>query len=170
MVRGEIINFAAAMQSDNLLNINLARVSETHESINVELSDRFFANLEQEEISSGDVVVGISVRASAGNIYKVQIKAKGTVVVACDRCLDPLRLEVDVQDVLHVKDADPEDSDDAEMLYLEAGSNTYDFSWGVYEIIETSLPLQRIHPEGECNAEMEGYILKDSDNEDEEEW
>lgn len=153
------------MQSDNLLNINLARVSETYEPVKVELSDRFFADLEQEEISGGEVVVELSVRASAGSIYKVHIKAEGYVTVECDRCLDPLRLDVNTTDTLNVKDADPEESDSVDMLYLEAGSNFYDFSWEVYEIIETSLPLQRIHPEGECNKEMESYILRDSDDE-----
>ena len=83
------------MQSENLLNINLAHAAEAAKRLDVELTDRFFADLEQEEISGGDVHAEIFVRASAGNIFNVQIKVKGNVIVACDRCLDPLSIEVE---------------------------------------------------------------------------
>lgn len=153
------------MQSENLLNINLAHVAEAAKRLDIELTDRFFADLEQEEISGGDIHAEIFVRATAGDIYNVQIKVKGNVIVACDRCLDPLQIEVEASDTLKVKDADPEDCDADDMLYLEANNPCYDFSWQVYEIIETSLPMQRVHPEGECNKDMVSYILTD-DNED----
>ena len=153
------------MQSKNLLNINLAHVAEAAKRLDIELTDRFFADLEQEEISGGDIHAEIFVRATAGDIYNVQVKVKGNVIVACDRCLDPLQIEVEASDTLKVKDADPEDCDADDMLYLEANNPCYDFSWQVYEIIETSLPMQRVHPEGECNKDMVSYILTD-DNED----
>lgn len=153
------------MQSENLLNINLAHVTEAAKRLDIELTDRFFADLEQEEISGGDIHAEIFVRATAGDIYNVQVKVKGNVIVACDRCLDPLQIEVEASDTLKVKDADPEDCDADDMLYLEANNPCYDFSWQVYEIIETSLPMQRVHPEGECNKDMVSYILTD-DNED----
>lgn len=153
------------MQSENLLNINLAHVAEAAKRLDIELTDRFFADLEQEEISGGDIHAEIFVRATAGDIYNVQVKVKGHVIVACDRCLDPLQIEVEASDTLKVKDADPEDCDADDMLYLEANNPCYDFSWQVYEIIETSLPMQRVHPEGECNKDMVSYILTD-DNED----
>ena len=35
------------MQSENLLNINLAHVAEAAKRLNIELSDRFFADLGQ---------------------------------------------------------------------------------------------------------------------------
>lgn len=153
------------MQSENLLNINLAHVAEAAKRLDIELTDHFFADLEQEEISGGDIHAEIFVRATAGDIYNVQVKVKGNVIVACDRCLDPLQIEVEASDTLKVKDADPEDCDADDMLYLEANNPCYDFSWQVYEIIETSLPMQRVHPEGECNKDMVSYILTD-DNED----
>ena len=153
------------MQSENLLHINLAHADEAAKRLDIELTDRFFADLEQEEISGGDIHAEIFVRATAGDIYNVQVKVKGNVIVACDRCLDPLQIEVEASDTLKVKDADPEDCDADDMLYLEANNPCYDFSWQVYEIIETSLPMQRVHPEGECNKDMVSYILTD-DNED----
>ena len=126
------------MQSENLLNINLAHAAEAAKRLDVELTDRFFADLEQEEISGGDVHAEIFVRASVGNIFNVQIK---------------------------VKDAEQEDCDAPEMLYLEANNPCYDLSWQLYEIIETALPMQRVHAEGECNKDMVSYIMT-ADDED----
>ena len=53
------------MQSENLLNINLAHVAEAAKRLDIELTDRFFADLEQEEISGGDIHAEIFVRATA---------------------------------------------------------------------------------------------------------
>lgn len=154
------------MQSENLLNINLAHVAEAAKRLNIELSDRFFADLGQEEISGGEIHVEITVKVSAGNIYNVGIYAKGYVTVACDRCLDPLDINVEVSDTIKVKDGDPEDSDAADMLYLESSSPNIDISWQVYEIIETSLPMQRVHDEGECNPEVTAYIVREMEDEE----
>lgn len=156
------------MQSGNLLNINLAQAAEAAKRLNIELTDRFFADLEQEEISGGEVRLDISVKPPVGNVYKVYVKAEGYVTVACDRCLDPLQIDVDTEDVLKIKDADPEDADAMDMLYLEANTSCYDISWQVYEIIETSLPMQRVHPDGECNPEMLGFIMSNPKDEQEE--
>lgn len=152
------------MQSGNLLNINLAHVTEAAMCLNVELADRFFADLEQEEISGGEVHATITVRASAGNIYIVQIGLKGEVTVPCDRCLDPLTLPIDVTDTIKIKDSEPEDNDNLEIRYLASSSLTYDLSWDVYEIIATSLPMQRTHAESECNQEVVSYIMGDDES------
>ena len=38
-------------------------------------------------------------------------------------------------------------------------------SWQLYEIIETALPMQRVHAEGECNKDMVSYIMTADDEE-----
>ena len=157
------------MSSENLLNINLAQAASAGERIEIELSDRFFADLEQEEIGGGVVHAEILVKASACSLFNVYVKVQGHVTVACDRCLDPLTLEVQAEDVVRVKDAVPDDADDPELHYLKANDPCCDLSWDLYEIIETALPLQRVHPEDECNQDMTGYILASSEDLDAEE-
>ena len=67
-----------------------------------------------------------------------------------------------------IKDADPDEGDDVEMYYLKANCPYFELSWPLYEIIETALPLQRVHPESECNPDMTGFILPgEPDGEDE---
>lgn len=158
------------MQSENLLNINLAHADEAAKRLDIELTDSFFANLEQEEISGGDLHAVIHLKASAPDIFTIQIHVEGKVTVACDRCLEPLSIPVDASDTIKVKDAAPDESDDPELRYLEARQSSYDLSWDVYEIVETALPMQRVHPEGECNEDMVSYIIREdeADNVDDE--
>ncbi len=158
------------MQSGNPLHINLARVAEKGGRLEIELADRFFADLEQEEISGGDVHVSVAVRSSADAVYKVEIAAKGCVTVPCDRCLDPLQLEVDTKELVYVKDDEPGEGDSPDMLYTEA-DGTCDLSWCVYEIVETSLPMQRTHDVDDCNSDMLSRMVAegDEDREDDDE-
>ena len=158
------------MQSDNLLNINLAHAAEAAKRIHVELTNDFFADLEQEEISGGAVHADILVLASAGDIYTIKINVQGSVIVKCDRCLDPLTIDVEADDIIKVKDGEPHESDAVDLHYLEGNSLCYDLSWDLYEIIETALPMQRVHQHGECNQEMLSFILGEDDElEDDEE-
>ncbi len=150
------------MQSENPLHINLARFGNQPYRFEIELTDRFFADLEQEEISGGDVHAQILVKAMTDCIYQIQAQMQGRVVTLCDRCLEPLTLTVQAETELKVKDAPPHESDDPEMQYLEADNPCYDLSWDLYEAIETAMPIQRVHPEDECNPEMTRYILKDA--------
>ena len=150
------------MQSENPLHINLARLGNQPYRFEIELTDRFFADLEQEEISGGDVHAQILVKAMTDCIYQIQAQMQGRVITLCDRCLEPLTLTVQAETELKVKDAPPHESDDPEMQYLEADNPCYDLSWDLYEAIETAMPIQRVHPEDECNPEMTRYILKDA--------
>lgn len=156
------------MQSVDLLHIRLDQAANAAAPMLYKLDDSFFADLEQEEISGGLIDAEVRVKASAGDIYTIHIALKGNVTVACDRCLEPLTLDVDTEDIIKVKDGMAEDCDDPEMLYCHTADTSFDLSWQVYEIIETSLPLLRYHPEGECNEEMLDYITGETSGESEE--
>lgn len=157
----ESINFAAAMQSKGLLNINLSKASAQAECIHAILDDTFFSSLDQEEILGGRIDVALKVKAPVHQIYTVEVGITGTVVVSCDRCLEPLELDIEAQEELHVKDGDQEETDPWDLIYAEGLDSTHDFGWDIYEIAETSLPIQRVHAENECNPDMVGRIMKD---------
>lgn len=74
----------------------------------------------------------------------VKAALAGSVTVPCDRCLDDLQLPVEVS---------------FEESYAPAG-NELDLSQDVYDYVVTSLPMQRVHPEGECNSETTKYLSK----------
>ena len=68
----------------------------------------------------------------------------GSVTVACDRCLEDLVIPVETS---------------FEETYTPEGDEL-DLGQDVYDFVCISLPLQRVHPEGECNQETTKFLSK----------
>ena len=80
---------------------------------------------------------------------------KGEVITACDRCLDELRIPLETDVKLIVKFARSEgEEDNDEVMILDPGEAELNLEQFFYDYVCLSLPLQRVHNEGECNSEM----------------
>lgn len=155
------------MQNVEALHIDLSRVGDGILKREIELREEFFADLNQDEVRSGHVHVGIAVKPSVGGIFSVRIKLAGFLVVACDRCLDDLELPIEAEELIRIKDGHEEESDAVDLRYLEGSSPVYDLAWDVFEIAITS-SFQRYHSHGECDEDMVSRISGVIDGENEE--
>ena len=105
------------------------------------LDGTWFEAVEKSEIRGGAVRCH-AVLAVKSEGYSLSISCQGKVQVICDRCLDLMDVDVDVQE-------DEVESEDTKHLDLE---------WLAYEIIATSLPMVLRHPEGECDPSVTKFI------------
>ena len=134
---------------------------------------QFFSGFENSEILDADLVVDVEVDKT-GRFTGVDLAIRGTVVVACDRCLGDLVLPVSVRQSFSVKFGEvPEGESSAdeggrEIILLPETDADMDLGQIVYDYVCTSLPLSRVHPEGECDPETVKY-LNSEDNGDAEE-
>ena len=134
---------------------------------------QFFSGFENSEILDADLVVDVWAEKS-GRYASVDLGIEGTVVVECDRCLGDLELPVSVHPSFSIKygEASEEQSSATEggreILILPETDADLDLTQIIYDYVCTSLPLSRIHPEGECDPETVKYLHSD-DMEDEEE-
>ncbi|MDR3235480.1 MAG: DUF177 domain-containing protein [Prevotellaceae bacterium] len=123
-----------------------------------DIGDAFFDSFENSEIEHGNFSVEVILEKRAA-LLEFFIKINGNVKVACDRCLDELELPVNYEGRLlvkfsHVQD-DADDADDADdVIIIEPTENEIDLSQFLYDSINVSLPMQRVHPEDQCNKEM----------------
>ena len=103
----------------------------------------FFESFGNPDILDASVEVALTL-VNHGITVDAECSIEGTVTVPCDRCLDALELPVETgfEEVYT-----PEDDE-------------LDLSQDVYDYVCTSLPLQRVHPEGECNPETTKYLSK----------
>lgn len=138
------------MISMEALHIDLKATSREGKELTFSLDDAFFDSLEQNEILGGEVNVRLKVAEGAGDFFKLGICVDGTVRVECDRCLAEVVLPVHAADSFEVGDSEEGDF----LRSLPAGSNVYDTSWDIYELVVLALPARRVHGEGECDAEM----------------
>ncbi len=147
------------MTSIENLKIDLKGVAASAGLLDFCLDSAFFQALDQEEIIGGQVEVRLSVREGAAEIFSLAFSITGKVVVQCDRCLDDLELSVETQEIVKVGYADKNDEAcDGDTKWIPYSEHFYDVAWDIYECIALSLPLQRVHPIGECNAEMLGKL------------
>ncbi len=99
-----------------------------------------------EEFGNSDILdAEISVTARVSNhglTLDVQAAIAGSVTVPCDRCLEDLELPVEISF---------EETYTPEEVFLDVSQEVYDY-------VITSLPMQRVHPEGRCNTETTKYL------------
>jgi uncharacterized protein len=98
----------------------------------------------------------------------------GNVIVACDRCLGEMEIEINYSPVLYVNfgetGSDITDIDDT--MVLSRAEGKIDLSKHFYDYIILNIPIQKTHPDDEngnstCNPEMlknlEKYSVKEAE-------
>ena len=122
----------------------------------------FFEAFENTEVLDAELDVSVSVEKS-GRYVGVDCAVDGYVTVFCDRCLEDLRMPVGTDIMLSVKFGEEESSEDhqegeREIVFVPEGDAELDLSQVIYDYVCTSLPIQRVHEEGECNPEAMRYF------------
>ena len=154
------------MECTKQLNIDLSKATREDQFLAFDLEDKFFKELDQDEIIGGHIHVEIKFREAAGDIFVFRFHISGKVIVECDRCLDDLALDVDVEDTIRVAYEDESESSADDIKIIPKNTTTYDASWDVYEIVELALPIQRTHDIGDCNEDMVERICFDKEDDD----
>ncbi len=103
----------------------------------------FFEEFGNSEIIGADFEVDVRLDWR-GVTASADCEVRGRVTVACDRCLEELEIPVTVS---------------FSESYVAEGTEL-DLSQDVYDYVCVSLPLQRVHDEGECNPETTGFLSK----------
>ena len=129
----------APMSEQNHHIIDLSRLPIGTHRFEIQLNNEFFSSLEKSEILSGEVAATMTLNLREED-YQLNIAVQGTVFVVCDRCLDPMPLEIQAND---------------EGEWLEANGESLDLSWLAYEIVSINIPIVHSHQAGECNKQME---------------
>lgn len=151
------------------MTVNLRTVIKDNPTFTLHLDDEFFQTLDQDEIQGGEVQVELSVKHGAGDIFHFNYKMKGEARVLCDRCLEEVDLAVDFTDSIEVAHGD-DDEDKGDVIIIPFSQLTYDIDWDMYELISVHFPIQHIHPEGQCNADMISRFSTEEDSENDEDF
>ena len=149
----------ASMSEQNHYIIDLKRLPIGTHEFDIQLDDAFFEGLEKSEILRGTVDCKATLHLREED-YQLHITVQGTVFVVCDRCLDPMPLEI--EDEQEIFSEDEESNDQRPMT-----NDKLDLSWIAYEIVSINIPIVHSHQAGECNKQMElllhDHLCDDSD-------
>lgn len=114
----------------------------------------FFESFGNEEILDATLELEAVVQKVGGSV-EVDCEARGSVTVQCDRCLADLSLPVDLKIALSLRHEGQEEvAEEREVIAIPAEVTQYDMAQVVYDYVCLSLPLRRVHPDGECDPEV----------------
>lgn len=118
-----------------------------------EVDGALFRSFENADILDGACKVGVVLERGEA-MLEADVTIDGSVVVACDRCLEDCPVPIRFEGRLWVKFADEPREYDGEVLWLMPVEDEIDLRQYIYESIVLSLPYRRVHAPGACDKEM----------------
>ena len=141
------------MEKENEYLIPVNGLALGNHSYHFDVKDDFFEGMDYSEIHQGTVSIDLDIEKTE-LMMTLNFALQGKVRVACDRCADEFDIPIENNEVYYVKFGSEvaEESDD--VVVVPADQHDFDISSLIYEYIILSIPIHRVHPEGECNPEV----------------
>lgn len=127
------------------------------------LDDKFFIEKGAEDFSNAQAIVKLSLEKNAGFML-LKFEVGGNAVVSCDRCGNPLKMDLWDEFKVLVKLVDNPDEmneqeEDPDVFYLSRTESHLSLSDWIYEFVMLSVPMQRMCSKEEmggpqCNKEV----------------
>ena len=128
-----------------------------------EISDKFFEPYQQQDFTNCQVTIRLKLDKKTGFML-LKFDIDGKVEVNCDRCGNPLLLQLWDEFNIVVKlvdnpDVMNEQEEDSDIYYISKGESHLHLSDWIYEFINLSIPMQKMCKEDEiggsqCNPEV----------------
>lgn len=134
-------------------------LSEGTHTFDFVMDDNFFNCFEATKGTKGKVNARVNIVKSS-LLMEVRMKIEGTVEAICDRCLGEMELPISGELNLYAKYGEREEGNDDDFIILAQDDDYLDLSEPLYEVYMLNYPLRVVHPEGECNEEME-HVLEE---------
>lgn len=129
------------------------------------MDDVFFDCFDATKGTKGKVNARVNIVKSS-LLMEVRMTIEGTVEAICDRCLEEMELPISGELNLYAKYGEREEGNDDDFIILAQDDDYLDLSEPLYEVYMLNYPLRVVHPEGECNEEME-HVLEELTMEEE---
>lgn len=139
-----------------------------------DVDNLFFENIEYSDIKKGNLKAKVLLNKKS-TFLELDFQIDGIIELNCDRCLDEYEQEISYEGKLFVKFSENDDDLAENVICLLPSEYEFDISHYIYESINLSIPLKRVHPEDEngeetCNPEMlerlNNYITEEPTEED----
>ncbi len=133
-------------------------LAEGKHEFGFDVDNMFFEALEYSEIEKGNLKVSVLLNKKS-TFLELDFQINGTVNLMCDRCLENFDQPIQFEGKLYVKFSEQESDLAEDVIYLSPADHEIDISHYIYESINLSIPLKRVHPKDKkgnvtCNPEM----------------
>lgn len=127
-------------------DIQVHRLANGKHNFQMPVNDKFFESFNFGLVEKGQGEAQIMIE-KASNMITVLVAVNGQVELLCDRSLEPFWYPLHVSETLYVKYGEEEAELDDDLLVITSTTQKINLAQFIYEIIGTSLPMKRIHPD-----------------------
>lgn len=133
--------------------IDAQTVQQSDFEFELQTGMELFEAMEMSEISGADFKLTVVGHKEAHNRSVIALSGQGTVVTPCDRCLDDVTLQIDVEAEMTLLFGDEAKAFDGLEVTLQRGDEL-NIAQFVYDSIMLNKPIVCAHEEGECDPDM----------------
>ena len=156
------------MEKENEFLIPVSGLALGVHEFTFDINDDFFADMDYSEVKQGKVTVELEVLREE-LMMTLSFHVKGHVRVPCDRCADEFDIPIQSEQVFYIKLGAEEVEESDVVAVVPAEEHAYDVRSLIYEYIILSIPMHRVHPEGECNPQVLALLSHDEEPSEEKE-
>ena len=146
----------------DLYKINLKGVQQENQEREFLLDNRFFTDVDGEDIQKGNVKVSLAITKVNDDTFNFEFQLNGTIVVSCDRCLDDMNFPIETTARLIVKFGDEYSEESDEIVIIPEKEGNINIAWYLYEFAALTIPIKHVHAPGKCNKDMASKLKKHS--------
>lgn len=130
----------------NQFRIHFKTLADGEHQFIYKIDETFFENFETSEIQKGNIDIVLSLNKKP-TLLSLEFKLEGIVNVMCDRCLDFFDLPIINTFQMFVKFGNERVEQTDEVLIILESDTEINIVQYIYEYINLSLPIQKIHPD-----------------------
>lgn len=147
--------------------IPFSGLKEARHSFEFEIEKEFFGSISDSLIEGGKIHIDF-VLEKRSTMLILEFEMDGYITAPCDRCTDPVDVDVEASEKLYVKFGEESMADSDEIIVLSEADYEIDIAPFIYEFIVLATPTRKVHEEGECNEEylnkLEEYSFPEVDD------
>lgn len=121
-----------------------------------QIGKAFFDSYQYDEFNQADIKVR-AVLNKMSTMMELELRAQGTVNLACDLTSEPYDQPIESDLELVIKFGEAFNDEDDEILVLAEGSHQFNIAQYIYEMLVLAVPTKRLHPgikDGTLNSEI----------------
>jgi uncharacterized protein len=143
----------------NDFKIQFSGLAEGEHEFSFVLEKPFFESFEEEVIRDGRVDIAL-VMEKQTRMLIFHFIIKGIVEVVCDRCADPLKLEIHGSEQLIARISDSDVSDDDDIVFINEEDFEFDLAQHLFDYVHLLLPMRMTHDDSADNTPCDPEMLK----------
>lgn len=134
--------------------VNLATLPAQGAQMAYKADTAFFQSMEQPDIQGASVEVHACVKPVSGMGFTLEMTLQGILCVACDRCLEPMELSIDLTHHYTIALGPEPDLEGDGHITVDELRPTLDLAPLICDAAMLAIPMRHVHPDGACDPAM----------------